>query len=120
MSPMYKPFVSRIDTITKTGDNTMRIVLKTAYVPFETASLSKINIIPKHIWEPILKDLEAKGQNVEKQQEKTPIGSGPFKFVAWKSSPKKSRSKPTPSTSMPPRCGAGCCASSPTQKPCWA
>ena len=84
--PMYKPFVSRIDTITKTGANTCRIVLKTAYVPFETASLSKINIVPKHIWEPILKSLEGKPENVEKQQEKTPIGSGPFKFVAWKQS----------------------------------
>lgn len=84
--PMYKPFVSRIDSITKTGDNTCRIVLKSSYVPFETASLAKLNIVPKHIWEPILKGLEGKPENVEKQQEKAPIGSGPFKFVAWKQS----------------------------------
>ena len=85
-APMYKPFVSRIDSITKTGDNTCRFVLKTAYVPFETASLAKINLIPKHIWEPVLKDLSTKPENAEKYQEKVPIGSGPFKFVAWKQS----------------------------------
>ena len=66
--------------------NTVRFTLKKAYVPFETASLAKINLIPKHIWEPILKDLESKGENAEKYQEQTPIGSGPFKFVDWKQS----------------------------------
>ncbi len=50
---------------------------------FETSSLSKVNLIPKHIWEPLLADLEAKGQNAEQYQEDTPIGSGPFKYVNW-------------------------------------
>jgi peptide/nickel transport system substrate-binding protein len=86
LAPMYKPFVSTIDKIEKTGDFSVRFTLKKNYVPFETASLAKINLIPKHIWEPILKDLQTKGTNAEKYQEKTPIGSGPFKFVAWKPS----------------------------------
>ncbi|MCW5854101.1 MAG: twin-arginine translocation pathway signal protein [Anaerolineae bacterium] len=82
-SPMYKPFVSRIDKVEGTGGNVIRFKLKSAYVPFEAASLAKVNLIPKHIWEPILADLKAKGVNAETYQEEKPIGSGPFKFVSW-------------------------------------
>ncbi len=85
-APMYKPFVSRIAGIEATDENTVRFTLSEPYVPFETASLAKINLIPKHIWEPVIKDLETKPENAEKFQEEVPIGSGPFKFVAWKSS----------------------------------
>jgi peptide/nickel transport system substrate-binding protein len=84
--PMYKPFVSRIASITKTGDWTCRILLSAAYVPFETASLAKINLVPKHIWDPIIQGMAGKPDTAEKYQETTPIGSGPFKFVAWKQS----------------------------------
>ncbi len=84
--PMYKPFVTSIDKMEAKGADSVRFTLKNAYVPFETASLAKINLIPKHIWEPVLKDLATKPENAEKYQEKTPIGSGPFKFVAWKQS----------------------------------
>ena len=84
--PMYKPFVSRIESIEATGDNTVRFTLNAPYVAFETASLAKINLVPKHIWEPILADLEDKPENAESYQEEIPIGSGPFKYVAWKAS----------------------------------
>ncbi|HEY6101699.1 MAG TPA: ABC transporter substrate-binding protein [bacterium] len=84
--PMYKPFVRNIDKIEKRSDTVIRFVLKEPYAPFLIASLSKLNIIPKHIWEPVLADLAKKPENAESYQEATPIGSGPFKFVQWKKS----------------------------------
>lgn len=84
--PMYKPFVSNIQGITKTGDNVLTFKLAKASAAFETATLSKVNLVPKGIWEPMLKELEGKKENAESLQEKTPIGSGPFKFVQWKPS----------------------------------
>ena len=82
--PMYKPFVRNIDKIEKRSDTVIRFVLKEPYAPFLIASLAKVNIIPKHIWEPVLADLARKPENAESYQEATPIGSGPFKFVQWK------------------------------------
>jgi peptide/nickel transport system substrate-binding protein len=82
MSPMYKPFVSTIESVTAAG-NVITFTLLRPNAAFETSSLSKVNLIPKHIWEPLLADLEAKGQNAEQYQEETPIGSGPFKYVNW-------------------------------------
>ena len=84
--PMYKPFVRNIDKIEKRSDTVIRFILKEPYAPFLIASLSKLNIIPKHIWEPVLADLAKKPENAESYQEATPIGSGPFKFVQWKKS----------------------------------
>lgn len=82
--PMYKPFVRNIDKIEKRSDTVVRFVLKEPYAPFLIASLAKLNLIPKHIWEPVLADLARKPENAESYQEATPIGSGPFKFVQWK------------------------------------
>ena len=79
--PMYKPFVSIIDKIEKRSDTVIRFVLKVPYSPLLTSSLSKVNLIPKHIWEPVLTDLAQKPENAESYQEQVPIGSGPFKFV---------------------------------------
>lgn len=82
--PMYKPFVSIIDKIDIVNVNTLIFKLKKPWAAFETACLAKINIVPRHIWEPILKDLQQKPENAESYQEKVPIGSGPFKFGSWK------------------------------------
>jgi len=82
--PMYKPFVRNIEKIEKRSDTVIRFVLRDPYAPFLIASLAKLNIIPKHIWEPILADLARKPENAESYQEQVPIGSGPFKFVQWK------------------------------------
>ena len=82
MSPMYKPFVSTIESVTAEG-NVLTFTLTRPNAAFETSSLSKVNLIPKHIWEPILTDLQAQGTNAEQYQEDTPIGSGPFKYVNW-------------------------------------
>lgn len=83
-APMYKPFVGRIAGVEAQDGNVVRFTLSSPYAAFETAALAKINLIPKHIWEPILTDLAAKGQNAETYQEENPIGSGPFRFVNWK------------------------------------
>ena len=83
MSPMYKPFVAPIESVTATGDNSLEFKLKEPFAAFLTSGLSKLNLIPKHIWEPILTDLAEQGVNAEQYQEETPIGSGPFKFVNW-------------------------------------
>lgn len=84
MAPMYKPFVSNIASVDKVGKDQVQFKLIKPSAAFLITSLAKVNLIPKHIWDPVLKDLESKGINAEKYQEKTPIGSGPFRFVQWK------------------------------------
>jgi peptide/nickel transport system substrate-binding protein len=68
----------------KTGDLGLRFTLKQPNTTFFTASLAKINLIPKHIWEPVLKDLAGKPETAEQLKEPSKIGSGPFKLVRWK------------------------------------
>jgi peptide/nickel transport system substrate-binding protein len=84
-SPMYAPFTSRITNIEVVDDSSVRFTLSEPWVAFEIASLSKVNLIPKHIWEPLLTDLATKEENAEDLTlEQAPaIGSGPFKFVDW-------------------------------------
>lgn len=84
--PMYRPFVDKIANIEIVDERTVRFTLEEPWVAFETASLAKLNLVPKHIWEPILKDLADTEDNAESYQEETPIGSGPYRFVGWKPS----------------------------------
>ena len=85
-APMYKPFVGKIENIEAVDDRSVRFTLSEPWVAFETASLAKLNLIPKHIWEPVLDELAGTEDNAEDYQEEVPIGSGPYKFVAWKPS----------------------------------
>ena len=81
-APMYGPFVTNIAAIDIDGmDITFTLTQPSA--PFLTASLAKINLIPKHVWEPILADLAGSDDNAESIQEDVPIGSGPFRFQRW-------------------------------------
>ncbi|MEM9221882.1 MAG: ABC transporter substrate-binding protein [Pseudomonadota bacterium] len=82
-APMYKPFVTSIDSIEIVDDQTLLFKLKEPAAAFVTATLAKVNIIPKHIWEPILSNLGSTDDNAESYQEETPIGSGPYKFASW-------------------------------------
>lgn len=82
-APMYKPFGANIASIAIEGDATIVFSLVDASAAFLTSSLSKINLIPKHVWEPILADLGTKEETAESYQEATPIGSGPYKFDRW-------------------------------------
>jgi peptide/nickel transport system substrate-binding protein len=83
-APMYKPFVSDIVAMEKTGERSFRFKLKQPNTAFMTASISKINLIPKHIWEPVMQDLMGKPENAEQLKEPSRIGSGPFKLVRWR------------------------------------
>nr|WP_235913818.1 ABC transporter substrate-binding protein [Pseudoroseomonas coralli] len=83
-SPMYKPFVGNIASVKATDDRTVRFVLKTPSAAFTTSTLAKINLVPKHVWAPILKGLEGKPENAETVQEEQPVGSGPFKVARFK------------------------------------
>ena len=82
-SPMYKPFVANIAKVEATGERTARFTLKTPSAAFETTTLAKINLTPKHIWGPILAGLEGKADTAESVQA-PPIGSGPYKAVSIK------------------------------------
>jgi peptide/nickel transport system substrate-binding protein len=83
-APMYKPFVSNIAGIEKVGEDGLRFLLKEPNASFLTATLSKINLVPKHVWEPMLQKLAGQPQTAEQQQEPQPIGSGPFKVSRFK------------------------------------
>ncbi|RMF78520.1 MAG: twin-arginine translocation pathway signal protein [Chloroflexi bacterium] len=80
-SPMYEPFVSNIADIQIVDDQTVRFVLKEPSATFEIATLSKLNLIPKHIWEPLIEELLTSEDNAESIQEDIPIGSGPYRIV---------------------------------------
>ncbi len=81
-APMYAPFATNIENIAIDG-STITFTLKQPAASFVTSSLAKINLIPKHVWEPIIADLKTKEENAESYQEETPIGSGPFRFERW-------------------------------------
>lgn len=81
-APMYAPFATNIENIAVDG-STITFTLKQPAASFVTSSLAKINLIPKHVWEPIIADLKTKEENAESYQEETPIGSGPFRFERW-------------------------------------
>lgn len=81
-APMYKPFTANIDSI-ETDGNTVTFTLKEPAAAFLTGSLAKLNLIPKHVWEPVLTNLAGSDDNAESYQEAAPIGSGPYKFVSW-------------------------------------
>ena len=85
-APMYAPFVAKIASTEKVDDLTVRFTLKEPWVAFETASLAKLNLVAKHIWEPLITNLLTVEDNAESVQEATPIGSGPYAFANWKAS----------------------------------
>ena len=79
--PMYRSAVADIVKVEKTGERRARFTLKAPNAAFVTSSLAKINLIPKHVWDPIMKDLMNKPENVEALPNVSAIGSGPFKMV---------------------------------------
>ena len=82
-APMYAPFASNIETIEVVDDTTLTFKLKDPSASFVTSSLAKINLIPQHVWAPVIEDLKTKETNAESYQEDVPVGSGPFKFERW-------------------------------------
>ena len=83
-APDYYPFASNVANIEIIDDLSLRFTLNTPSAAFETSSLAKLNLIPKHIWEPIINDLLTQDDaDVDSIQEEIPIGSGPFKYIAF-------------------------------------
>ncbi|MAC78696.1 MAG: twin-arginine translocation pathway signal protein [Rhodobacteraceae bacterium] len=82
VAPMYQPFVQDITSIEATDDKTVVMTLAKPNSAFETSTLAKLNLAPKHIWGPILDNL-AEGESAESVLEETRIGSGPFKYDRW-------------------------------------
>ena len=83
-SPMYKPFVANIANVEVTGPRSLRITLKRQDAAFLVSSLSKLNLAPKKVWQPIFDDLAGKPQTTESIMEPKPMGSGPYRFVSVK------------------------------------
>ena len=81
--PMYRPFVQDIESIEAVDDRTVRMVLRQPNASFLTSSIAKINLVPKHVWGPIMEDLMDRPENAESVVEESRIGSGPFRFVEW-------------------------------------
>ena len=83
-APQYTPFIRSVDTIEVIDDLSVRINLVAPSAAFETSTLSKLNLLPEHIWRPIIEDLLTKDDAIaEDIQEDLPIGSGPYKMVAF-------------------------------------
>jgi peptide/nickel transport system substrate-binding protein len=80
-APMYKPFVRNIASVEATGPDTLTIKLKNPDAAFLVSSLSKLNLAPQHVWQPIFDDLKNKPQTAESIQEEHPVSSGPFRIV---------------------------------------
>jgi peptide/nickel transport system substrate-binding protein len=83
-TPQFYPNVANIDQINITGPRTITFKLKAPQSSFFTSTLSKIAIIPKHVWQPIADKLANTNQLIEDYKEPNLIGSGPFKFVHWR------------------------------------
>ncbi|RVT84183.1 twin-arginine translocation pathway signal protein [Rhodobacteraceae bacterium CCMM004] len=81
-APMYKPFVSNIAGIEATDDRTVVMTLNEPNAAFETSTLAKLNLVPEHVWAPLLENL-TEGETAEAVLEESRIGSGPFKFDRW-------------------------------------
>jgi len=79
--PMFKPFVGDIETIERTGERSLRFNLKRVNAAFATTALGRVFIAPKHVWEPHLKGVEGKPENIEAVRDATNVGSGPFRQV---------------------------------------
>jgi peptide/nickel transport system substrate-binding protein len=82
-APQFFPNVVNIDKITIVAPNALRFTLKAPQSSFLTSTLSKIAIIPKHVWLPIMESLAGTTQTAEDYKEEKRIGSGPFRFVHW-------------------------------------
>lgn len=80
-APMYAPFVRNLAGMQRTGELAFTMSLKQPEAAFETATLSKLNIVPKAFWEPVLKEYLGRPENLERYVLERAIGSGPFKVA---------------------------------------
>lgn len=80
-SPMFRPFVSDIERIEKTGDWSIRFHLRRVNAAFATTALGRVFIVSKAQWEPVANGLQGRPDTLENVRDQPMIGSGPFKMV---------------------------------------
>ncbi len=85
-TPQFYPFVSNIAKVEQTGPQTILFTLNAPQASFPTTTLSKINIVPRHVWEPLLASMQGKPDMLENFNEAAHVGSGPFRFAHWRAS----------------------------------
>lgn len=79
----YHSYFINVEKVEVVDDHTLNIYFKNPDAGFIYNALAVMNIMPKHIWEPIFKSL---GDEVIKYSPKIPedlVGSGPFKIVEY-------------------------------------
>lgn len=79
----YHGYYASVDHAEAVDDYTVKVYFKNPDAGFIYNALASMNIMPKHIWEPLLKE---KGDALAKYAPKIPdelIGSGPFKIVEY-------------------------------------
>jgi peptide/nickel transport system substrate-binding protein len=74
--PSWNGILSRIASVEKQDDRTVRFNLSAPFAPFVGNILTALYIVPKHLWEGV------SDPNTFENAE--PIGSGPFKFGQWR------------------------------------
>lgn len=82
VAPMYAPFVAPITELKKVDERTLTVSIKEPNAAFETSTLAKMNIVPEHVWGPLVDKLGA-GETAEAVLEESRVGSGPFNFDRW-------------------------------------
>ena len=85
-TPQFFPFVSNIAKVEQTGPRTVLFTLHAPQASFPTTTLSKINLVLKHVWQPLMDGMAGKPDMLENLNEAQHIGSGPFKFMHWRNS----------------------------------
>lgn len=85
-TPQFYPFVSNIAKVEQTGPQTLLFTLHAPQASFPTTTLSKINLVPKHVWQPLMEGMAGKTDMLENFNEAKHVGSGPFKFAHWRNS----------------------------------
>jgi len=86
-APQYRPFVANVENVEIIDDTSVRVTLNDPLASFETSTLAKLNVIPKHIWEPLINDLltqeDTNAEGLPFDMEGVMVGSGPYKMVAF-------------------------------------
>jgi len=83
-APEYEPFTQSIKSIEVISDKELIFHLKQPNAAFLVTTLCKLFIAPEHIWGPLIEEVRTNpAEDATMMQRDHPIGSGPFKFVAW-------------------------------------
>ncbi len=80
-APSFIGSLEKLESVTKTGANSIRIKLVTPYAPLMINLFCTMFLIPEHIWKDVVE--KAGLDDVLSFANETPIGSGAFSFDYW-------------------------------------